>query len=212
MRNHQQLGCGGPALFYSACHVIINTAVGTSLYWRLTRCHRVLPLQVSYGLIGWVKYSKSFVCICKHTATRIRIWRGCPAEVGAAVGYLAVRFSWLSALHCNPCPAPLDGYYPPSRLVSNYIWLNTYSNFNLRETFLEVKTMPLVYQEPSPPTTCVHLSPCLDRRHFAFLSLNSKTCPSCSLTGGERGRMSSTEGRGLEAMEGRGVGGLVGRG
>ena len=34
-----------------------------------------------------------------------RGWSGpihCPAEVG----YLAVRFSWPSALHCNPCPAP----------------------------------------------------------------------------------------------------------
>ena len=103
-------GCGGHALFYSAHHVIINTAVGTSLCWRLTRCHRVLPSQVSYGLIGRVgvgnKYSKPFVCICKHTATRIHIWRGCPAEVRAEVGYLVVRFSWLSALHCNPCPAP----------------------------------------------------------------------------------------------------------
>ena len=78
--------------------------------WQLTRCHRVLPSQVSHGLIGWVgvgiKYRKPFVCICKHTATRIRIWRGCPAEVRAEVGYLAVRFSWPSALHCNPCPAP----------------------------------------------------------------------------------------------------------
>ena len=39
-----------------------------------------------------------FVCICKHTATRI--WRGCPANVG----YLPVSVSWPSALHCNPCP------------------------------------------------------------------------------------------------------------
>ena len=52
-------------------HIIVNTAVGTQLCWQLTRCHRS---QVSYGLIGWVgigiKYSKPFVCICKHTATR----------------------------------------------------------------------------------------------------------------------------------------------
>ena len=38
-------------------------------------------MQVSYGLIGWVgvgiKYSKLFVCICKHTAT-------CYAYGGAA--------------------------------------------------------------------------------------------------------------------------------
>ena len=32
--------------------LIITTAVGTELCWRITRCHRVLPLQVSYGLIG----------------------------------------------------------------------------------------------------------------------------------------------------------------
>ena len=118
-------GCGGPALLHSAHHVIITTAVGTPLCWRLTtRCHRALPSQVSYGWIGWVgvgiKYSKPFVCICKHTATRIRIGRGCPAEVG----YLPVSASWPSALHCNPCPTPcspgnvpnsstLDGYYPP---------------------------------------------------------------------------------------------------
>ena len=77
------MGCGGPALLHSSQHVIITTAVGTPLCWRLTRCHRVLPSQASYGWIGWVgvgiKYSKPFVCICKHTATRIRIWRGCPA-------------------------------------------------------------------------------------------------------------------------------------
>ena len=70
------------------------------LSWRLTRCHRVLPSQVSYELIGGVgvciKYSKPFVCICKHTG--IRIWRGCPVEVGYS--------TWPSALHCNPCPAP----------------------------------------------------------------------------------------------------------
>ena len=95
-----------PALFHSAHHVIINMAVGTPLCWRLTRtrCHRVLPSQVSYGLIGWegvgIKYSKPFACICKHTATCIRIWRGCPAEVG----YLTVSVSWPSALHCNSCP------------------------------------------------------------------------------------------------------------
>ena len=64
--------CGGPALFPSGHYAIITTALGTPLCWRLTRCHRVLPLQVSYGLVGWVgvgiKYSKPFVCICKHTA------------------------------------------------------------------------------------------------------------------------------------------------
>ena len=49
-----------------------------------------------------IKNSKSFVCICKHTATRIRIWRGCLAEVV----YLTVSVSWPSALHCNPCPTP----------------------------------------------------------------------------------------------------------
>ena len=97
-------GCGGPALLHSAHHTIINTAVGTPLCWRLARCYWVLPSQVSYGLIGGVgvgiKYSKPFVCICRHTATRIRIGRGCPAEVG----YLPVSASWPSALHCNPCP------------------------------------------------------------------------------------------------------------
>ena len=30
------------------------TAVGTPLCWRLTRCHRVLPSQVSYGWISRV--------------------------------------------------------------------------------------------------------------------------------------------------------------
>ena len=64
-------------IIHSAHHVINTTAVGTPLCWRLTRCHRVLPLQASYGWIGWVgvgiKFSKPFVCICKHTATRIRM-------------------------------------------------------------------------------------------------------------------------------------------
>ena len=96
-------GCGGPALLHSAHHVIINTAVGTSLCWRLTRCHRVLPSQVSYGWIGWVgvgiKYSKPFDCICKHTAARIRILRGCPAGGRFPPGecFLAL------ALHCYLC-------------------------------------------------------------------------------------------------------------
>ena len=125
------MGCGGPALFHSAHHV--TTAVGTPLCWRLTRCHRVLTSQMSNGLIGWVgvgiKYSKPFVCICNHTATRIRLWRGCPAEVGN----LTVSVSWPTALHCSLCPtscspgnvptptpAPLMAI-PLSRLVSNCI-------------------------------------------------------------------------------------------
>ena len=114
-KNPGLISGGSPALHHSAHHVIITTDVGTPLCWRLTRCHRVLPSQVSYGLIGWVgvykvadqfwvgvciKYSKPFVCICKHTATRIRILRGCTAEVG----YLTVSVSWPSALRCNPCP------------------------------------------------------------------------------------------------------------
>ena len=49
-----------------------------------------------------INYSKPFVCICKHTATRIPIWRGCPAEVGN----LTVSVSWPSALHCIPCRTP----------------------------------------------------------------------------------------------------------
>ena len=69
MSSIRATGCGGPALFHSAHHVISNTAVGTPLCWRLTRCHWVLP---SYGLINGVgagiKYSKPFVCICKSRA------------------------------------------------------------------------------------------------------------------------------------------------
>ena len=53
--------------------------------------------QVSYGLIGGVgvgiKYSKPFVCICKHSATCIRIWRGCPAEVGCLPVSVALGFA-----------------------------------------------------------------------------------------------------------------------
>ena len=98
-------GCGGPALLHSAHHVIITTAVGTPLCWRLTtRCHRALPSQVSYGWIGWVgvgiQYSKPFVCICKHTATRIRIWRGCPGGGRFPPGecFLALGFALLPVL------------------------------------------------------------------------------------------------------------------
>ena len=84
------MGCSGPALLHSAHHVVITTAVGTPFCWRLTCCHHVLSSQVSYGLMGvGLKYRKLFVCICKHpvccmclTATHIRIWWGCPAEVG----------------------------------------------------------------------------------------------------------------------------------
>ena len=89
---------------------IIDTAVGTPLCWWLTRCHRVLPSQVSYGLIGWVgagvkyRYSKPFVCICKHTATRMRVWRGCPAGRRLTHG----ECSWPSALHLSPCPYSLQ--------------------------------------------------------------------------------------------------------
>ena len=67
-------GFGGPALCTPRHH---HHGCRHPLCWRLTHCHRVLPSQVSYGLIGWVgvgiEYSKSFLCICKHTATRIRI-------------------------------------------------------------------------------------------------------------------------------------------
>ena len=86
----------------------------TPICWRLARCHRVLPSQVSYGLICWVgagiKYSELFVCICKHAATRIRIWRGCSAEIGN----LTVSVSWLSALHCNPYPTPCSPGHVPT--------------------------------------------------------------------------------------------------
>ena len=112
-------GCGGPALLRSAHHVIIHTAVGTPPCWRPTRCHRVLPSQVSYGLIGGVgvviNYSKLFVCICKHTASRIRIWRGCPVEVGYHTYFLALGFA-LQPISCSlqvtatsptPTPGPL---------------------------------------------------------------------------------------------------------
>ena len=60
----------------------------------------MMPAAADYTSHVGIKYSKPFVCICKHTATRIRIWRGCPTEVG----YLTVSVSWPSALHCNPCP------------------------------------------------------------------------------------------------------------
>ena len=59
---------------------------------------------------GWVgvgiKYSKPFVCICKHAATRIRvrIWRGCPAggrfppgECFLALGFALPPVSYWSA-------------------------------------------------------------------------------------------------------------------
>ena len=71
-------------------------------------------IVISWVVIG-IKYSKPFVCTCKHTATRIRIWRGYPAEVRAEVGYLAVCFSWPSALHCNPCPAPCSPGNSPTQ-------------------------------------------------------------------------------------------------
>ena len=99
------------------------SAVGTLLCWRLTRCHRKLPSQVSYGLIGrlglGIKYSKPFVCICKHSATRISI---CPAEVRAEVG----TFSWLSALHCNPSWHVLLPAVPPTPDLMDTIYLLRY--------------------------------------------------------------------------------------
>ena len=56
------------------------------------------------GWIGWVgvgiKYSKPLVCICKHTATRIRIYGG---AAQLEVGSITVSVSWPSALHCHPC-------------------------------------------------------------------------------------------------------------
>ena len=55
------------------------------------------------GWIGWVgvgiKYSKPLVCICKHTATRIRIYGG---AAQLEVGSITVSVSWPSALQCNP--------------------------------------------------------------------------------------------------------------
>ena len=50
------------------------------LCWLLTRCHQVLAGKLWVDRLGGcrLKYSTPFDCICKHTATRIRIWRGCP--------------------------------------------------------------------------------------------------------------------------------------
>ena len=70
-------------------------------------CSNTILVFVSYGLIGWVgvgiNYIKPFVCICKHTATDMCIYGG---AAQLEVGYLTVRISWPSALHCNPCPTP----------------------------------------------------------------------------------------------------------
>ena len=40
---------------------------------------KVLSLATTYHQFTLFKILKPFVCICKHTATRIRICRGCPA-------------------------------------------------------------------------------------------------------------------------------------
>ena len=77
---------------------------------------------------GWVgapmgvgmKYSKPFACICKHTATPIHIWRGCPAEVGYLtvsayecfldLGFALqpVSYSLQSGQRSHPNPSTLD--------------------------------------------------------------------------------------------------------
>ena len=78
----------------------------------------VLPSQVSYGLIGWVgvgfKYSKSFVCIRKHTVTQPHTLQGCPAEGRLPHGecYPALSFELqpvsysLQFRQCSPAPTP----------------------------------------------------------------------------------------------------------
>ena len=114
--------------------ILLNLAVGTPLCWQLTRCHRVLPSQVSYGWIGWVgvgiKYSKPFDCICKHTAARIRILRGCPAggrfppgECFLALGFalLPVSYSLQSRQRPQPDPRTLDEFTPRQYWSANFI-------------------------------------------------------------------------------------------
>ena len=62
--------------------------------------------MVKHRTFSWRGGSFTYLC---HLNINIRYYRivykkgrGCTP----AVDYLAVRFSWLSALHCNPCPAP----------------------------------------------------------------------------------------------------------
>ena len=94
------------------------------------------------GLIGWVgvriKYSKPFIYICKHTATRI--WRGCPAEGRLPHGecFLALSFalqpvfySLQSRQRPQPNPRTLDEYTPHQYWSAIYI-----SSLSLRRLLL----------------------------------------------------------------------------
>ena len=91
------------------------------------------PMAGSYGWIGWlgigIKFSKPFVC--KHIATRIRIWRGCPAGGRFPPGecFLALGFALspvASSLQSRQCPQPdprtLDEYTPRPYWSDNFIY------------------------------------------------------------------------------------------
>ena len=71
-----------------------------------------------------------FVCICKHTATRIRIWQGCPAggrfppgECFPALGFALLPLSYVlqSRQHPQPDPRTLDEYTPRQYWSANFI-------------------------------------------------------------------------------------------
>ena len=67
-----------------------------------------------YIYVG-IKYSKPLVCLCKHTAIHVRIWRGCPAggRLPHVTYFLALSFalqpvsySLQSRQRCPTVPTP----------------------------------------------------------------------------------------------------------
>ena len=95
--------------------------------------YRVLPSQVSYGWIGWVgvgiKYSKPFVCICKHTAyggaAKLKVGWFPPGECFLALGFalLPVSYSFQSRQRHQPDPRTLNEYTPRQYWSANFILL-----------------------------------------------------------------------------------------
>ena len=85
-------------------------------------------MHVSYGLVGVVgigrKFSKPLVCI----STLLHMCQGCPTEVcfpGTQLCPPSVLLSPVNAIlpQILPNSRTLDGYPPPSKLVSNFIFL-----------------------------------------------------------------------------------------
>ena len=122
-----------------------------------------------------------FVCICKHTATRIRIWRGCPAggrfppgECFLVLGFALLPVSSLqSRQRPQPNPRTLDEYTPHQYWSANFIHSPNIGTFLTFVTLIIKRLMNVMPLCPVtiPTSTCplsIVPSDCCVRRCHSF--------------------------------------------